>query len=257
MGVHRINADLLIPGRGSPLENGAVVCDGDRMAYAGAQKSVPEEYESVDTTRVPVLMPGLWDCHVHYLGSQHASIDAFYQTPQALAGARSARDVAATLRAGFTSVRELAGYGVELSQAIDEGTLIGPRIYSAVALLSQTAGHGDAHGTPLESFKDACNHGLPLCICDGVDECLKAVRFQIRRGARVIKVCARGGVTSEIDNPQHQQFSDLELKTIVEEAARADRIVAAHCHGKKGIMAALRAGCQTIEHGKLFGRRGY
>ena len=75
------------------------------------------------------------------------------------------------------------------------------------------------------------------------------MRRQLRLGARVIKVCASGGVMSQVDHPKHQQFSDEELKAIVEEAARAERVVAAHCHGKPGIMAALRAGVKTIEHG--------
>jgi len=72
---------------------------------------------------------------------------------------------------------------------------------------------------------------------------------QLRRGAAVIKVCASGGVLSEVDHPVHQQFTDAELQTIVEVAGLADRVVAAHCHGKPGIMAALRAGVATIEHG--------
>src|SRR5205807_10130502 len=80
-------------------------------------------------------------------------------------------------------------------------------------------------------------------------ECLKAVRAQLRLGARLIKVCTSGGILSELDHPQHQQFSDEELRAIVEEAGRAERVVAAHCHGKAGIMAALRAGVRTIEHG--------
>ncbi len=155
----------------------------------------------------------------------------------------------ATLNAGFTSVRELGGHGVELSRAIEEGTLIGLHICSAVSSISMTGGHGDAHNTPLDALNDAICHGLPLHLCDGEAECLKAVRLQIRRGAKVIKVCASGGVTSILDEPENQQFSNAELTAMVEEAERADRIVAAHCHGKKGILAALRAGCKTIEHG--------
>lgn len=101
----------------------------------------------------------------------------------------------------------------------------------------------------MASVQDAIFCGAPLQLCDGVDECMKAVRLQLRKGADVIKICASGGVLSERDNPQDQQFSDAELKAIVEEAHRAQRIVAAHCHGKKGIMAALKAGVSTIEHG--------
>ena len=85
--------------------------------------------------------------------------------------------------------------------------------------------------------------------CDGVPECLRAVRLQLHDGARLIKVCASGGVMSQIDDPIHQQFSRNELRAIVEEAGQAERIVAAHCHGKPGIMAALEAGVHTIEHG--------
>jgi len=116
-------------------------------------------------------------------------------------------------------------------------------------ILSQTGGHGDFHSFPLDFVLSiGVTLGLGI-LCDGVPECLKAVRSQLRSGARLIKICASGGVMSEIDNPVHQQFSDEEMRAIVEEAGRAERIVAAHCHGKPGIMAALRAGCKTIEHG--------
>jgi imidazolonepropionase-like amidohydrolase len=84
-----------------------------------------------------------------------------------------------------------------------------------------------------------------------VPEALRAVRINLRSNAKLIKICASGGVMSEVDHPVHQQFSDEELAAIVTEAARAERIVAAHCHGKPGIMAALRAGCHTIEHGSF------
>lgn len=194
-------------------------------------------------------MPGLWDCHVHFFGEAAPNLDHLVLLPQALAGVRSARDVAATLNAGFTSVRELAGYGAELSKAVNEGWIPGPNIYSSVAPISQTAGHGDLHTMPLSLVNDTIDHGLPLYLCDGVDECMKAVRVQIRRGAKVIKVCATGGVMSRIDSPTAPQFSPPELRAMVEEATRASLIVAAHCHGKSGIMAALEAGVRTIEHG--------
>ena len=113
--------------------------------------------------------------------------------------------------------------------------------------LSTTGGHADVHAYPLD-FVVHHPHGIGA-ICDGVPECLKAVRENLRRGADLIKVCASGGVMSEIDHPIHQQFSAEELKAIVEEAGRAERAVAAHCHGKPGIMAAIEAGVKTIEHG--------
>ena len=245
----RIDADLLIPGRGSPLEDASCVLDGGLIAYVGLRSDLPHEYVSLSIIHVPTLLPGLWDAHTHYYGARRLSIDAFYTTPPAVAGARAAHDLKATLNAGFTSVRELGGWGHQVAEAVSEGSIVGPKIYSAVSPISMTAGHGDAHGVPLPALQDAIDHGLPLYLCDGVPECIKAVRQQLRRGASLIKVCASGGCTSQLDDPEHQQFSDSELRAMVEEAARSDRIVAAHCHGKTGIMAALRAGCKTIEHG--------
>ena len=245
----RIDADLLIPGRGTPLKDASCVLDGKLIAYVGLRSDLPEEYASLSITHVPTLLPGLWDAHTHYYGARRLSIDAFYTTPPAIAGARAAHDLTATLNAGFTSVRELGGWGHQIAEAVSEGSVTGPSIYSAVSPISMTAGHGDAHGIPLPALQDAIDHGLPLYLCDGVPECIKAVRQQLRRGASLIKVCASGGCTSQLDDPEHQQFSDAELRAMVEEAARSNRIVAAHCHGKAGIMAALRAGCKTIEHG--------
>lgn len=116
---------------------------------------------------------------------------------------------------------------------------------------SPTGGHADIHSLHKPWYDDACAHGLPMYTADGVPECLKAVRMQLREGAKVIKICASGGVGSERDNPVDQQFCDEEIKAMVEEAARAQRVVAAHCHGKPGIIAALKAGVKTIEHGSF------
>jgi imidazolonepropionase-like amidohydrolase len=93
-------------------------------------------------------------------------------------------------------------------------------------------------------------------LADGPDDCARATREQLRRNAKVIKVCASGGVLSEVDDPIHQQFTLAELRAIVEVAGLADRVVAAHCHGKPGIMAALRAGVRTIEHGTYLDDEG-
>lgn len=244
-----IKANLLIPGQGEPLRDAALAYEGNKITWVGEQSCLPTSLEGLEAETVPVLMPGLWDCHVHFYGAHQASIDSFAKVPPALAGARAARDIAEVLNAGFTSVRELGGYGYLLATAVQEGTLLGPNIYSAISPISQTGGHADGHGTPHHQLQDAIMHGLPLYTCDGVSECLKAVRMQLRRGAKVIKVCASGGVASEFDDPHNQEFSDEELKAIVDEAHRAKRAVAAHCHGKAGVDAALRAGCTTIEHG--------
>ena len=243
----RIDADLLIPGRGEPVRDGAVVLDGARIAYVGPASRAPRSDGRV--ARVRTVMPGLWDCHMHFLGVRDLHLERVLSIPAAVLAARAAKAAEDVLAAGFTSVREVGGYGVYLTQVIAEGTLNGPSVYAAGSILSQTGGHGDIHSAPLATVHDFSAHEGFLQLCDGVAECLKAVRLQLRRGARVIKVCASGGVLSEVDHPVHQQFTDQELKAIVDEAGRQDRVVAAHCHGKPGIMAALRAGCRTIEHG--------
>ena len=246
--MERIQADLLIPGRGEPIADGCVVLDGDTITYAGPTAAAPSTPDAT-VTEAPVVMPGMWDCHGHFMGVKTADISQIVYLPGEVAAARAAADAHAALMAGFTSIREAGGVGVYLARVIDEGTLVGPTIYAPGAVLSTTGGHGDIHGFPLEWITEYGHNGGALYLADGVPECLRAVRAQLRLGAKVIKVCASGGVLSELDDPIHQQFSDEELTAIVQEAARADRVVMAHCHGKPGIMAALRAGCRTIEHG--------
>jgi imidazolonepropionase-like amidohydrolase len=243
--VERIDADILIPGRGEPLRDASVVMDSGKINYVGPSSAAP----GTPSGRVPVVMPGLWECHGHFMGLSTMDITELMQISPVVAAARAAKDVEATLQAGFTSVREAGGLGVYLQRVVEEGVLAGPTIYGPGSILSTTGGHGDFHSYPVEWVHDFCEKQGINQLCDGVPECLRAVRLQLRKGAKVIKICASGGVMSEIDHPVHQQFSDEELRAIVEEAGRAERIVMAHCHGKPGILAALRAGVRTIEHG--------
>ena len=244
---HRIEADLLLPGDGEPVVDGCVVVDDGVITYAGPKALAPPT-SAAPTVRMPVVMPGMWDSHCHLFGIVAANLQHLATDAVPLRAMRIGRDVERALAAGFTSLREVGGLGVHLARAIAEGTVVGPEIYAAGALLSTTGGHGDIHSLP-EAFVATCERFHDLELCDGVPECLRAVRRQLRRGARVIKVCASGGVLSELDRPEHAQFSHDELVAIVEEAARAERVVAAHCHGKAGIMAAVRAGIRTVEHG--------
>ena len=245
----RIHADLLIPGRGEPVENGVVVMQGSVIIYAGAESFAPALHPDLEE-EVGVVMPGLWDCHAHIFGSPAWNIEAATFMNPATAGARATADLRRYLEAGVTSIREVGGYGVEVAPVVAEGSIPGPAIYGAGEVLSTTGGHGDVHSVPLDIYEGLNARGRIVGrLADGPAECMKAVREQLRRNARVIKICASGGVMSEVDHPIHQQFSDEELGAIVAEAARADRVVAAHCHGKPGIMAALRAGVRSIEHG--------
>jgi imidazolonepropionase-like amidohydrolase len=253
--MHRIEAGLLIPGDGEPVADAVVIADGATISYAGPAAGAPDTPGAAVTT-ASVTMPGMWDCHGHFLGTRVFDLARLPQETIALRAARSARDLTNALAAGITSVREVGGLGVHLARAVAEGTLDGPSIYAAGAILSTTGGHGDLHCYPLSFVEEFSRHDGTQRLADGTAECMRAVREQLRAGARVIKVCASGGVLSEVDSPIHQQFTGEELRTIVEVAGLADRVVAAHCHGKPGIMAAIEAGVQTIEHGSYLDEEG-
>ena len=163
-----------------------------------------------------------------------------------------------TLFAGFTTVRNLGlmvktgGYllDVALAQAIDSGWVVGPRIIPAAHAITPTGGHLDA-----TMFQRLAPHVLPLSveegIANGVPEVRKAVRYQLKHGAKVIKISASGGVMSHSGEAGAQQYSDEELAAIVDEAHRAGIRVAAHAHGDAAIRACIRAGVDCIEHGSL------
>ncbi|MGH8160927.1 MAG: amidohydrolase family protein [Gammaproteobacteria bacterium] len=247
--LQRIDAEILIPGAGEPRASATLIVKGGVIDWIGPSSDAPRVGSDTRHFAVPILLPGMWDCHTHLTGLREPPLAGVMHVPVPVAVARAVGDAARALDAGFTSVREVGGYGVYLARAVEEDAMRGPHIYAAGDLISPTGGHADLHSYSLGCVADYAARDGWLHTCDGEAECLRAVRLQLRRGAKLIKVCASGGVLTEYDDPQHQQFTDHELKTIVEEAARAERIVAAHCHGKAGIMAALRAGVHTIEHG--------
>jgi imidazolonepropionase-like amidohydrolase len=245
----RITADVGIPGRGDPVRGAVLDLDDSQITYFGAAATAPPAPAECEHFDAPVVMPGLWDCHAHYLGLDILNLQRMAVTSLVVSAARSVADAQRTLMGGVTSVRDVGGNGLHLAAAIKEGSIPGPTIYGAGGILSATGGHGDIHSLPLDWVNQIAGlNGLGL-ICDGIPEVLRAVRTNLRSNAKLIKVCASGGVSSEVDDPIHQQFSPGELAAIVAEAAQAERIVAAHCHGKPGIMAALEAGVHTIEHG--------
>ncbi|MCB9592974.1 MAG: amidohydrolase family protein [Sandaracinaceae bacterium] len=247
--THRIEAEQLLPGTGAPLRDACLIIEDGRVAWVGPRASAPATAAGVPVWRTQTILPGLWDCHVHLTGLRTTSLDDAMRVPPPVCAARAVMDAQKALDAGFTSVREVGGYGVHVARVVDEGTAPGPTIYAAGDLISQTGGHADLHTYSVGCVTHFAEQGGWLRTCDGEAECLRAVRLQLRRNCKLIKICASGGVLTEYDDPMHQQFTDRELRVIVEEAARAERVVAAHCHGKAGILAALRAGAKTIEHG--------
>ncbi|MFE9604976.1 amidohydrolase family protein [Streptomyces hokutonensis] len=235
---------------------GLVTVDGDRITRGGEDTGESEVLDLGDVT----LLPGLMDMEVNLLMGGRGETLAFspVQDDPPLRMLRAVGNARRTLRAGFTTVRNLGlfvktgGYllDVALAKAIDAGWIDGPRIVPAGHAITPTGGHLDP--TMFAAYAPGI---MPLSleegIANGVDEVRKAVRYQIKHGARLIKVCASGGVMSHTGTPGAQHYSDEELRAIVDEAHRRGLKVAAHTHGADAVRSAVEAGIDCIEHGFL------
>ena len=241
---------------GEIRENGLVTIDGDRITSGDAGSVDGELIDLGDVT----LLPGLMDMEVNLLmgGKGETAVLSPVQDDPPLRMLRAVGNARRTLRAGFTTVRNLGlfvktgGYllDVALSKAIDAGWIDGPRVIPAGHAITPTGGHLDP--TMFAAFAPGImTLSLEEGIANGVDEVRKAVRYQIKHGARLIKVCASGGVMSHTGTAGAQHYSDEELRAIVDEAHRRGLKVAAHTHGADAVRHAVEAGIDCIEHGFL------
>jgi len=245
-------ASMIDVATGEVTRPASIVVDGNRIAAVNPE-SLPAGATVIDLGE-RTLLPGLLDMHTHltldFFTGDDWTTAAVRETPAdwALYGAMFGRQ---TLEAGFTTVRDAGAWpgfpDVALMRAIDAGRVVGPRMYPAGHYLSITGGHCDVTGFAPGIMELGPDQG----IANGVDEILRAVRYQAKHGVKVIKVCATSGVFSAGTQPGAQQYSDLELRTIVEEASRHGLKVMAHAHGSEGIMAAVKAGVASIEHGSM------
>lgn len=246
-------ARLLDVASGKYVDNPqVVVTDGRITAVGRAGDAVPAGAEVVELPGA-TLLPGLIDMHVHldsvaeiggYNGLQYS--DAFWSVVQT-------RNARVTLEAGFTTVRNVGSAqfdDVGLREAIDEGYVTGPRVVSAAYAIGATGGHCDS-----TFFPPSMDEKGPYNV-DSPDEGRKRVRELKKYGARVIKICATGGVFSRGNEPGQQQLTLAEMQAIVDEAHMAGLKVAAHAHGAPGIRDAIRAGVDTIEHASLVDDEG-
>jgi imidazolonepropionase-like amidohydrolase len=244
-------ARLLDVRSGRVTRDAVVVVEGDRIRAAGARGAV----EIPPGARVVslgdrTLLPGLMDMHVHLsLGSTKPKRFAQFLLDGPIDSAYHAADNArATLAAGFTTVRSAGDndfIDVALDKATERGIAVGPRIVPAGYQISMTGGHGDESGWPPGVFELGPEQG----VADGPERLLRAVRYQIKHGARVIKMMVTGGVSGFERTPYVQQFSDEEMRTVVDEARRNGLKVMAHAEALPGTLAAVRAGVASIEHG--------
>lgn len=226
------------------VENGMVIVRGNLIDYVGpwAEGLVPQGATIIEVGGGTIL-PGFIDCHAHLGGRQTAGLGSRHDDRMLAA----AHEIGILLEAGFTGLRDMSVPGLALSRGVEGGYVRGPRIVPGGRVLSCTSGHVDPAD---DHSKESVNQGYDLGrLCDGEADCLLAVREQFRHGAKFIKVCATGGVSSIADGLNDIQFAPNEIQVMVDEAKRRETYVAAHCSNNAGTLAALKAGVTSIEHG--------
>lgn len=248
------NGQLLDVVKGELLGGLEVVIEGGRISAVRPQGSTAEADAQVIDLDGRTLMPGLIDCHVHVLAS-NANLGMNALQPNAIIMYRALPILEAMLNRGFTTVRDAGGADWALARSIALGLVPGPRIFAAGKALSQTGGHGDmrARGELLLSEPCSCcfRAGAIARVVDGVDNVRLAVREELQQGANQIKIMASGGVSSPTDPIANTQYSEAEIRAIVDEAEAANTYVMAHAYTARAIRRAIECGVRTIEHGNL------
>lgn len=248
-----VHAGTLVDGISEePRSEVTIVVEGNEIASVEDGFRSPGDGERLVDLSDSFVLPGFIDMHVHIEGETNPDsyLEEFTLNPEDRAF-RAAQFARRTLEAGFTTVRDVGGTGVNTSlrDAVAAGRVPGPRILSAGRTLAVTGGHGD----PTNGYRrDLMGDPGPLeSVVDGLPAARKAVRHQIKQGADWIKITATGGVLSVAREGQRPQFSEEEIRMVVETAADWGVEVAAHAHGDEGMQRAVRAGVKTIEHGTL------
>jgi len=238
---------------GRVLTNKTIVVSGNKI------KSVEDGFVNAKNSddvvvdlKGKTVLPGLIDMHVHIEGETSPTryLEVFTLN-EADVAFKSAEIANRTLLAGFTTVRDMGGSGVNvaLRNAITKGTIPGPRIFTAEKALGTTGGHADPTNGFRNEFKG--DPGPKEGVVNSVEDAYKAVRQRYKNGADWIKITATGGVLSVAKNGQNPQFTQEEVDAVVKAAKDYGLKVAAHAHGKEGMQRAIRAGVTTIEHGSL------
>jgi imidazolonepropionase-like amidohydrolase len=229
------------------IEDGRIAEVSDRPLHAAAAETVDLKGRT--------LMPGLIDAHVHVLAVD-AVLARLAAEPLTLVTARAGRILEGMLARGFTTVRDAGGADGGLAEAVAQGLIRGPRLFPSGQALSQTGGHGDLRPRTRSVVSCACcEYGAGLArIADGVAECRRAARDELRKGATQLKIMASGGVASPYDPVWNVQYSSEEMRAIVEEAQGWHTYVMAHAYTPEAIGRAVANGVRSIEHANLIDR---
>lgn len=256
-----LRAARVFDGRGdAAIAGGAVIVEGSKIKAVGRDLAAPAGARVIDLGEA-TLLPGFIDSHVHITGESSGNWTA--DTISGLRRTVAERAIRATefarrtLDAGFTTVRSLGAdefIDVGLRNAIQAGVAPGPRLLVSAHSLGARGGHCDRSGFPYQLFGE--EPGVESGIASGADGFRDAVRFQVKYGADVIKVCATGGVLSLADEVDTPQLTQDEMNALVEEAHRLRKRAAAHAHGAEGAKVAIRAGIDSIEHGSFLDDEG-
>ncbi len=236
----------------SPLGNTTIFVEGNKITDIQEGFIAAGKTDKIVDLKNKTVMPGLIDMHVHLEVETHpnAFLDAFTLNPADYAF-QSVAFAERTLMAGFTTVRDLGGSGVNISlrNAVNKGIVKGPRIFTSGRAIGSTGGHAD----PTNGFRSDLmgDPGPSEGVANGSDGCRKAVRQRYKEGSDLIKITASGGVLSVAKSGENPQFTDEEIKAIVETAKDYGFKVAAHCHGAEAMKRAVKAGVHSIEHGTL------
>lgn len=232
------------------LESVSVIIEGNKIIDVKSGYVEARPSDKLINLKNKTVMPGLMDMHVHLESEtkKGGAVDRFTKNPADVAF-ESEGYARTTLMTGFTTVRDLGGSGVNIAlrNAVNKGLIVGPRIFTAGKSIATTGGHAD----PTNGFrKDLMGDPGPNeGVINGADEARKAVRQRYKDGADLIKITSTAGVLSQAKDASGAQFTDEELKAIVETAKDYGFRVAAHAHGAEGMKRAIRAGVSSIEHG--------
>jgi len=240
--------------RNERREDHHVLVEGDRIREVSDRPITSATAQAIDL-HGRTLMPGLIDAHVHVLAVD-AALARLSDRPATLLTLQAAKVLEGMLQRGFTTIRDAGGADGGLAEAVEEGLVRGPRIFPSGMALSQTGGHGDTRPRTTSVVTCACcEGGIGLSrIADGITECRRAARDELRKGATQIKILASGGVASPYDPIWNLQYSEEEVRAIVEEARAWRTYVLAHAYSPDAIRRSIDFGVRSIEHGNLIDR---
>lgn len=248
--VDVLNGQIL-PNKAVKLQDGRISSIQDSNAALIPDAEQKEGYAVIDC-KGHYLTPGLIDCHVHLMAVPgFGDLSKAFGNPHDVSVLRQPYVCAQMLYRGFTSVRDCGGALLALKETINDGLFPGPRLFIAGHALSQSGGHADYRGSHDHSF---CCGGVTTGlgrVCNGVSQCMQAVREEIRTGADFIKIMGSGGVSSPTDKIDHLQFTGAEIRAMVECAANAGTYVTAHAYTAKAIRHCIDNGAKCIEHGNF------